>query len=245
MTIQSSLSLIILAYVVVSFFHERRGGVSLGGWVFGPFVIKADILYMLISIVIGLIVFSSVSPVQKTQKKVLIDIVTTQLFQLVIAIIIGKIVLHLSLFVEDPIAVLAYPGDGNALYIGTMLVILYNGWKYQRTNQSWTLTLYTWSVVLLTSLFTFYFLQMTIGNHPQWLELLVSFVLLLGMIISTGKVPLSIVTYSSLILWLFLQIILYFFVNLTFYYYSPSIIFYSSLMLLLIAMYVMEKKKGM
>ncbi|MFC4386426.1 hypothetical protein ACFOZ1_01255 [Gracilibacillus marinus] len=217
----------------------------MGGWVLGPFVIKADILYMLISIVIGLIVFSSVSPFQKTQKKVLIDIVTTQLFQLVIAIIIGKIVLHLSLFVEDPIAVLAYPGDGNALYIGTMLVILYNGWKYQRTNQSWTLTLYTWSVVLLTSLFTFYFLQMTIGNHPQWLELLVSFVLLLGMIISTGKVPLSIVTYSSLILWLFLQIIFYFFVNLTFYYYSPSIIFYSSLMLLLIAMYVMEKKKGM
>lgn len=73
-----------------------------------------------VSIVGGIIFFYLSSNLSKNNKKAHIEQMITELINFVIFIWFGKIVINLPLFVQDPLAIFAYPSDSRAFYIAVL-----------------------------------------------------------------------------------------------------------------------------
>ncbi|WP_085992653.1 hypothetical protein [Oceanobacillus senegalensis] len=86
-----------------------------------------SILVLVSSFLIGIIVFYMMSSLTKDEKWIHIKEIVSQLIDIVIFIWIGKILLNLFTFVNDPVAVLAYPSSKDAFYIAIVLftILLY------------------------------------------------------------------------------------------------------------------------
>src|SRR5690625_3925685 len=87
---------------------------------------------LVVSFIIGLIFFYVIHPDEKAIKKQQLEEVSSQLINFVIFIWIGKIISHIQLFVQDPLAVLAYPSDATAFYTATILFLLTISYRIYR-----------------------------------------------------------------------------------------------------------------
>ncbi|WP_313886501.1 hypothetical protein [Bacillus sp. SD088] len=72
------------------------------------------------SIVGGIIFFYLSSNLSKENKKVHIEQMISELVNFIVFIWVGKIVLNISLFVQDPLAIFAYPSDSRSFYIAVL-----------------------------------------------------------------------------------------------------------------------------
>lgn len=69
----------------------------------------------------GIFIFYLTSHLSKETKKLHIEQMISELITFVIFIWLGKIIINITLFVQDPLAVLAYPSDSKAVYIAVLL----------------------------------------------------------------------------------------------------------------------------
>ena len=80
-----------------------------------------EIGILAISIGAGLLTFYLWSDIPQEQKKAQLNEIVSQLINFIIFVWIGKIVMNISLFISDPLAVLAYPSDSKAFYFAVAL----------------------------------------------------------------------------------------------------------------------------
>lgn len=79
-----------------------------------------SIAILVISLLVGLIVFYLISDLSKAQKKKNLGEMTSQFMNFVIFIWVGKILLNFPIFVTDPLAILAYPSNSSAFYLAVL-----------------------------------------------------------------------------------------------------------------------------
>lgn len=85
-----------------------------------------------VSAVFGSIIYIMLNEAAKSKKKKILEELLSQFINLIIFIYIIKIILNLDVFLEDPLAVLAYPSDSAVFYASlviTAAVIIYKNLK--------------------------------------------------------------------------------------------------------------------
>ncbi len=212
-------------------------------WLIGPFVIKLDLLFMIISFLLGVIFLYVLSPYSKENTKKAIDSTTNLLFTLVVAIWIGKILLNIQGFIADPIAILAYPSNTNALYIGIVLTLLFSRWKWVKTSTQYFDSLFSWNLVFITAQFSYTFLQ-HIFYSSQWLNVIGLLVLVMYIVYVSNKKSVMFIGTTTLIGWSLIQIILNPLTYTAVFQFSPHFTFYVFLILVgFLQWYFLKSKK--
>lgn len=85
-----------------------------------------------VSGVFGSIIYMLMNDSVKSEKKKTLEALMSQFINLIIFIYIIKIILNLHIFLDDPLAVLAYPSDSTVFYsaiVMTAVVIIYKSLK--------------------------------------------------------------------------------------------------------------------
>lgn len=108
------------------------------------------------SIIASLLLFYWMNPSSKKEKKQQLEEVTDFFINFVIFMWIGKVILNLSTFIKDPLAILAYPVDSTSFYIAIIVSILRLIYK-QKKNQLPILSLLI--PIVLTASLMFEFIQ--------------------------------------------------------------------------------------
>lgn len=118
------------------------------------------------SLIIGCISFLVFSDLKKAEKKVQIERLTSQLINFIIYIWLGKIILNIALFVQDPLAVLAYPANSDAFYLATLFTVMTV--IYQSYRKRLNILAFSEGIihVILVGLFFYEFIQMTFEGNP-------------------------------------------------------------------------------
>jgi hypothetical protein len=79
-----------------------------------------------LSIMIGLGTFYVISDLSKQKRREHIEGIVSQLINFILYIWMGKIILNFSVFIKDPLAILAYPSSSHAFYLAILFSILVN-----------------------------------------------------------------------------------------------------------------------
>lgn len=109
------------------------------------------------SIITGLFLYYWMSPTSKDEKRKQMENVTNFFISFVIFMWIGKVIMNLSIFLKDPLAVLAYPTDSTSFYfalIGSILRLF-----FKRKNIRFPIFFNALVPVMLTASFMFEFIQ--------------------------------------------------------------------------------------
>ena len=134
---------------------------------------------MVFSLGIGFLTFYLLSNLTKEQRKKHLEEWISQFINFVIFIWLGKIMLNLSIFVTDPLSILAYPSNSKAFYfavVSTALLLLY---KSKRKNLHVRSLLGSFVPVFLIGSFTYEFIQV-VWNDDRYA---LGYLLLLGILI--------------------------------------------------------------
>lgn len=94
--------------------------------------ILSSIAIIVISIIAGFISFYLIGDLSRSHKKKQLEEITSQLINFVIFIWLGKILLNFSVFIKDPLAILAYPSDSHAFYFAVLLSSIMLAYKSVR-----------------------------------------------------------------------------------------------------------------
>lgn len=131
------------------------------------------------SLAVGLLFFYMASEAPKEAKKQQIDIVTSQLINFVIFIWLGKIIYHLNLFMQDPLAVLAYPSNSGAFYIASILLLMMISYQVVRNKMNLMLFVNAFVPIFLSASFMYEFIHMTFYDENSLLYLALLMILLI------------------------------------------------------------------
>lgn len=136
---------------------------------------------LVVSFIIGLGFFYITNKADKQTRKQQIDKFLSYTINFILFIWAAKIIVHISIFIEDPFAVLAYPSDSKSVYIASVFIVgqvIYH--KYRKDLHVNELVTTLIPVFLATS-FLYEFLHLiNVGNkHTLPNLLVVTFLLLL------------------------------------------------------------------
>lgn len=138
-----------------------------------------SIAMIILSLVIALIAFYLFSDLSKADRKKYLAELISQLINFILFIWAGKVLLNLSLFIRDPLAVLAYPSNAGAFYLAilfTSAVVI-----YQFIHKKIDLLVFSKALthVFLVALFFYEFSQLILeGNRHSFSYIIMSFILL-------------------------------------------------------------------
>jgi|SRR5699024_2132072 len=166
-------------------------------------------LFILIaSFIAGLLFTYTTSTASKAKRKKQIDTIISIVINLVIYIWIGKILANLSLFIEDPFAVLAYPSNGRALAIALVFLTIHILYKIWFKKEDLMPIIKLLLPVFIASAFMYEFLQMIVmGNKSHWVQVLLYAVLLLiYVLLQEGVLRNWLIIYSWILLQLYFTI---------------------------------------
>lgn len=99
--------------------------------VLGPLVLPVHLVVLTISLGSGVFFFMLTSPFSKTRTRHVLSEMIGLFVWLVVFVWIGKVLLKWRLFFEDPVSILIYPSNHQALYIGIVFTVLYSLWAYR------------------------------------------------------------------------------------------------------------------
>ena len=139
------------------------------------------ILIIAISFALAFLAFYLMSNLAKEQRKQQISETASQLINFVLFLWLAKILLNLPLFVQDPLAVLAYPSNSEAFYLAALFtgILVYVKAKQGKINGG--RLAHTFLQVFLAASFVYEFIQMTWRENPFSLPYLIVFGLLLAL----------------------------------------------------------------
>lgn len=138
------------------------------------------LLILIGSFLFGLFFTYFTGAATKEIRKKQLDDVMSIVVNLVIFIWLGKVLVNMSLFMEDPLAVLAYPSNAKALAVSLVILILHFLYKILYKKENILPALKQLLPVFIASAFMYEFLQMTVmNNKAHWLQVLLYAALLL------------------------------------------------------------------
>src|SRR5690625_4350813 len=121
--------------------------------------VMISIATIIVSFVIGIIFFYITSPLPKKDKKWQIEEVISLVINFVIFIWVGKIIINFSLFIQDPLAVLAYPSNSTAFYLAVLFLAMNVLYKMKRKGFKPKPILITCIPIFLVANFSYEFIQ--------------------------------------------------------------------------------------
>ncbi|MBP1970468.1 hypothetical protein J2Z83_002589 [Virgibacillus natechei] len=217
------------------------------GWMIGPLVIKSSLVALIGSFLAGFILLWLLSPFSKIETKKLIDEVGSLLLTFIISLWIGKILVNFSTFLSDPLAVLAYPSDSSAFYIGFLLTIIYSTFKIIKDYSHLQKILLSFMYVFLSASFIYEFIRINIGSDVHnWDYLGLLVLLLVIIIVLQERLTTSMLTFIAILGWSIGQLIRTLFTNPTVFQFSLDPWFWIVLILLsfVLLLYHSRKVKG-
>lgn len=206
------------------------------------YMVLKSIAFIVLSVAIGFGYFYLISPSEWGAKKKQLDETVSLLINFVIYMWLGKIVVNLSTFINDPIAVLAYPSNAKAFYVATIFLIINIIYKNRRSNLQIKQYLYLFVAIFITSTFTYEFLQWNINGvrHNLWLLIFITIILL---VVTLNRNMTERFTINTIfVIFIGLIIISFFSPLMTFFGYILSPIYYL-LFLVLFTIYIYRQKR--
>src|SRR5690625_2378403 len=135
---------------------------------------------VVVSISFGLLIYFVVA--DHPNKKTYMEEIFSQLMNFIIYLWIGKILLNFSLFIKEPMTILAYPSDSNAFYIAVLFSIVTIGIQMKRKKIDIVPFLHAFMFVFLLSSFMYEFIQIVWNDQLfsiQYMGLLVFLIIVL------------------------------------------------------------------
>lgn len=117
------------------------------------------------SFLAGVIAFCFLSEQPKEQKKREIDEVITALLNFVIFMIIGKVLINWRIFIDDPLAVLAYPSNSSAFYLAVLFSIVLLVYKSKYKQLHFIGLSAAFLPIFLSAIFLYEFIQFVWKNN--------------------------------------------------------------------------------
>lgn len=105
--------------------------------VLGPVIIKYSLLIIIVSFTIAFFLFRLISPFDNQTIKNHLDVIVDLLIFTFFSILGAKIILNIQLLMSEPIAVLSYPSDANALYLASFVVVGRIYWIVKKQRVNW------------------------------------------------------------------------------------------------------------
>ncbi|WP_164668843.1 hypothetical protein [Virgibacillus doumboii] len=121
---------------------------------------------MVFSFSIGFIALYIFGGLSKNKRKIYVDEMVSQLINLIIFVWAGKIILHFSIFIGDPLSILAYPSDSNSFYLAVFFSAVLFFYKASKWQLDTLLFLESFLLVLLMASFTYEFTQYIWNDNP-------------------------------------------------------------------------------
>lgn len=139
-----------------------------------------SIAKIILSLIVGILAFYLlVSNESATQKKKLAEEMTSRLINFVIFVWVSKILLKFSVFIKDPMAIIAYPSNSSAVYLAVFFSTV--SLVYQVKRQRIEILSYLNSImqVFLIASFVYEFIQTVWANNSYSIGYMVLSALLL------------------------------------------------------------------
>jgi len=185
-----------------------------------------------------------VSPQSSREKRKMIEQITSILINFVIFIWIGKICVHIHLFIRDPLAVLAYPSNTASFYVACLFIVIYLIYKVKRHHfHIWSL-IYTFVPIFLVASFIYHFAQIVWMDHTfAWVEFVLLTFLLLGYLLVYRHVTKTLQTFILLFTWNIGKIVIAFLLPYTTIFgYTVSITFLFILLIFNIFLFIYDQR---
>lgn len=135
---------------------------------------------LVFSLATGFLTFYLFSDLTMEQKKKHIEELFSQIITFIIFICLGKVTLNFSIFISDPIAILAYSSDSKSFYFAVVLHAIYLAYKSKVKNFSILPLLDPFLNIFLIASFVYEFIQYEIKDNPYAFGYLILLAILIG-----------------------------------------------------------------
>ena len=157
---------------------------------------------IVLSFTAGIISFYIMSDLPKGQKKRQTEELISQLANFVIFIWLGKIILNISTFIKDPLAILAYPSNSDSFYIAVLFIVIVFVYKSFRKQMDVLAFIESFLPVFLVASFIYEFIQFVWNNNPYAFGYLILLsVLLILFLLLYKRITASLLIMVMLIGW--------------------------------------------
>ncbi|QQK80044.1 hypothetical protein HUG20_09180 [Salicibibacter cibi] len=153
------------------------------------------------SFTVGLVFYFLLSDLQKKEKKKHIEEVMSQLINFVIFIWVGKILFNLSLFLQEPMTILAYPADTSAFYLAVLFTAVTIVYKSICKNVDILAFVDVFAHVFLTASFFYEFMQLVLNNSYSLGYLIILAALLIMFVSMRGRLPMPMLLMTVFVGW--------------------------------------------
>lgn len=136
--------------------------------------------------------------------------------------------ISLTIFIDDPRAILAYPSDSQAFYVAAVLVLVYRKLKVVDNYRYFLDILYCLMYVFLSASFVYEFVQIILGREVfTWGYIGLLAALLIIIILLQNKLTTENLAFLSILGWSLGQLTLSIFYHTNVFQFNLSPIFYS------------------
>lgn len=201
---------------------------------------------LLISFIIGITLYYVISSQPKAEKKQELDMMISFLINFVLFIWLGKVLLNLTLFLQEPLVVLARPSDGKTFYLALVLITINILYHVLRKGLKVIPLLYTLTPVLVGASFIYEFLKVVLlTNTSTWGYLTLLLLLLIVVVSLYEKIRADVFVFMVMNIWIIGQFILGFiFPYIVVFTYLISNLFLGIVFVLLFVAFVYNYKKA-
>lgn len=126
---------------------------------------QTTIAIIVFSLSVGFLSFYLISNLPKKTKKVYMEELASQLVNMFIFIWVSKVILNFSVFIKDPLAILAYPSDSNAFYLAVFFTVITIAIKSKRHKIDALIFSTAFTYLFLTASFVYEFIQIVWNNN--------------------------------------------------------------------------------
>ncbi|WP_035513006.1 hypothetical protein [Halalkalibacillus halophilus] len=157
---------------------------------------------LIVSFFISTLLFIGLSPLKMNVNKEYVEEVITFIINTTLLIWTGKVLFNLSLFLNDPIAVLAYPSGSRDLYFGVFIASLILLYYSKRKDLQLHIFVYTLVGITLFASLSYTFIDLIWHENSFTFPYLIVLVLsAVGYTISTNLLSLNQVSALTITFW--------------------------------------------
>lgn len=126
-------------------------------WVIGPIVLQSTLAVLIVSLILGVIVYFVFGQAKYLAKKQHVDDFMTMLIVFILSLWVAKFITNFTYAFQFPLAVLVYPADRWALYVGIVLAFLYMRFVFMKKHSSIKELILTTFIILISAQFIYKF----------------------------------------------------------------------------------------
>ncbi len=127
--------------------------------------VQSSFAIIILSLGMGFLTYYLLNDLTKEKKKIFMKEVLSQLINFVIFIWLGKIILNITIFIVDPLAILSYPSNSSAFYLAVLLSVITIVIQFKRGRIDVFPFLNAFIHIFLASSFVYEFMQVIWNNN--------------------------------------------------------------------------------